>query len=75
MNPLSVDERLQMLAHACRSIENAIDLLDTAEAPGHIAANLDLALNQLEGALKELGRSHARRFDARGEDCGTEPVA
>ena len=73
MSPTSAGERLKMLAEACSHIENAMDLLDAADAPGNIAAHLDLALNQLEDALSEVGSAEARRSDT-DEDCGAEPV-
>ena len=73
MSPISAGERLKILAEACSHIENAMDLLDAADAPGNIAAHLDLALNQLEDALGEVRGPEARRSDS-DEDCGAEPV-
>jgi hypothetical protein len=60
-----------MLAGALAHLQLAIELLDRAAAPGHIAANVDLAMNQL---LDELGGpSGAARsiFSPGDEGCGT----
>lgn len=40
-------DRQSVFAEALKHIECAIELLDGAEAPVHIAAHLDLALHQL----------------------------
>lgn len=40
--------REQMLASALEHLRAALELLDSAEAPAHIGAHVDLALNQLE---------------------------
>jgi hypothetical protein len=40
-----------MLAEASDHLRSAIDLLDRAGAPGHIAAHADLALNELERVI------------------------
>lgn len=42
-----------MMAEAFNYLQKAIELLDAAGAAGHIAANVDLAMNQL---MDELGR-------------------
>lgn len=44
--------RVQMLRDALHHLRSAIALLDAAEAPGHIAANLDLATHQLARELE-----------------------
>ena len=40
-----------MLGEAFNQLQSAVELLDRAGAPGQIAANVDLAINQL---LREL---------------------
>ena len=47
----SAETRQQMLTDAFNHLQSAIDLLDTADAPGHIAAHADLAARQLEELL------------------------
>jgi hypothetical protein len=44
-------ERRLSMAAALNHLQSAIALLDQAEAPGHIAAQLDLARHQLESEL------------------------
>jgi hypothetical protein len=51
--------RQQMLTDAANHLQAAMDLLDGAGAPGHIAAHVDLALHQL-GELLPLSRSESR---------------
>ena len=41
----------RMLGKALAQLRSAIELLDRASAPGHIAAHIDLAVHQLECAL------------------------
>ena len=43
--------RQQMLCDAADYLQSAIDLLDGAAAPGHIAAHVDLGLQQLKDAI------------------------
>jgi len=43
--------RQQMLTDAFTHLQSAIDLLDSADAPGNIAAHADLAARQLEELL------------------------
>jgi hypothetical protein len=43
--------RQTMMQSALQHIQSAIELLDQAEAPGQIAAHLDLALHQLADTL------------------------
>lgn len=52
-----------MLADALEHLRAAILLLDEAEAPAHIAAHVDLAMNQLENLV---GRA-AHTVDARSK--------
>lgn len=40
-----------ILLDAFNKLQSALELLDRAGAPGHIAANVDLALNQVLGEL------------------------
>jgi TPR repeat protein len=47
-------ERQRMLVDAFNHLQSAIELLDQAAAPGNIAAHLDLAMHQLQGALTPL---------------------
>ena len=60
-----------MLGQALTHLQRALELLDRAAAPGHIAANVDLAMNQLLDALG--GPSGAARsiFNPDDESCGT----
>ena len=44
-------EKAKMLNDALRHLQSALDLLDDASAPGHIGANVDLAMHQLESAI------------------------
>jgi len=44
-------ERQRMLVDAFNHLQTAIELLDRSAAPGNIAANLDLALHQLQAEL------------------------
>lgn len=41
----------QMMAKALDQLQSAIELLDRADAPGQIAAHVDLAINRLERLL------------------------
>jgi hypothetical protein len=43
----------QMLADALDHLQAAIELLDRAEAPGQIAAQIDLAFHQLDRILAQ----------------------
>lgn len=42
---------IELLAEAAEHLRSAIELLDRTSAPGHIAANVDLARNQLEDLI------------------------
>lgn len=44
--------REKLYLDALQLIRSSIRLLDQANAPGHIAAHLDLALHQLEDAIE-----------------------
>ena len=46
------DKAGQLLSLALKQLQIAIDLLDLADAPGHIAAHVDLATNQLAAAIE-----------------------
>lgn len=59
------------LAQALQYLQSATELLDQAEAPGHIAANVDLAINQLWQHLALAGESRFNRLPAEDEGCGT----
>jgi hypothetical protein len=54
MNDNEVTPREQMLVEALIHLQQAITVLDTASAPGHIAAHVDLAINQLENELRAI---------------------
>jgi len=51
MSGALVERRLQSLRDALNFLRSAVDLLDSAEAPAHIAAHVDLAMCQLEDAI------------------------
>jgi len=69
MTDVSVSNQ-QMLIDASSHLSSAIDLLDRATAPGHIAAHADLALNQLKELISEAyhGLGTRRRHDDQGCD-------
>ena len=60
-----------MLVEALGHIGSTIELLDRSGAPGHIAANLDLAMNQLSKELSSAAGMKFSRFCADDEGCGT----
>lgn len=41
-----------MLRQALEEMESALDTLDRAKAPAHIGAHLDLAISELEKAIR-----------------------
>ncbi len=43
--------RAQLYAEALQLLLSAIDMLDRASAPGHIAAHVDLAVHQLQDVI------------------------
>jgi hypothetical protein len=45
-------ERLGLYLKAMEHFQAAIDLLDRANAPGHIAAHLDLAMHKLQDVIE-----------------------
>ena len=47
----SRQERQQFLAEAEGHLRSALDLLDSAAAPAHIGAHVDLAIHQLQTEL------------------------
>ena len=66
----STDEiRQQLLLDALHHLEAAIDLLDRADAPGQIAAGVDLAVHQL-GRIVGNGSRMAGPMDVRDEGFG-----
>ena len=61
--------RQQALIEALSHLQSAIELLDQASAPGHIAAHVDLAVNELEHALANA--SGLNRLESDRERYGT----
>ncbi len=56
--------REKLYLDALQLIQSSIRLLDRANAPGHIAAHLDLALHQLEDAIEqECGEARLVQID------------
>lgn len=49
---VSADKAGQLLSLALKQLQIAIDLLDLADAPAHIAAHVDLATHQLVAAIE-----------------------
>jgi hypothetical protein len=43
--------RQRLLSEALQQLRSAIELLDEANAPAHIAAHVDLAAHQIEGVI------------------------
>jgi hypothetical protein len=43
--------RAQLYTDALQRLESAVDILDRANAPGHIAAHIDLAMHQLKSVI------------------------
>jgi hypothetical protein len=58
-----------MLLDAADHLQSAIDLLDAAAAPGHIAAHADLGLQQ----LKDIIATAPRAMDACPDPIGEAP--
>lgn len=71
MGNSQTDSRHKMMIEALGQLEAAIDLLDRAAAPGHIAAHVDLALHELERAIGTAIGAPLKRSDASDEGCGT----
>ena len=67
------EEQQSLLLRAAKHIKSAIGLLDAAEAPGNIAAHLDLALHQLRDEMPS-GESSSPNGEvmARGEARGSD---
>jgi hypothetical protein len=63
--------REQMLRDAANHLQSAIDLLDGAAAPGHIAAHVDLGLQQLKDVISMAPRAGSHRPDANDRDYRT----
>ncbi len=59
----SVEHRQQLLHDALELLKSALDLLDRGSAPGHIGAQVDHAIHQLQSILSI----------ARGEITRTKP--
>lgn len=56
--------REQLYLDALQQIHSSIHLLDRADAPGHIAAHLDLAMHQLQDLIaREFGGSCSVQID------------
>ncbi len=64
--------RQQMLTDAFTHLQSAIDLLDSADAPGNIAAHADLAARQLEELLP-VENSPGSRGRIRSMERGQQP--
>jgi len=47
----------ELLGQALDQLQLALTLLDEAQAPGQIAAHVDLAIHQLRDAIEARGRS------------------
>ena len=58
------------LVQALKHLQLATELLDGCGAPGQIAANVDLAINQLWGQLAVRGDRRISRLPADDEGCG-----
>jgi hypothetical protein len=43
----------ELMSRAAELLEDALDLLDEAKAPGHIGAHVDLALCQIRDRLEQ----------------------
>lgn len=56
--------RQQMLRDAADYLQSAIDLLDGAAAPGHIAAHVDLGLQQLKDVISRVPAAGSSGPDA-----------
>lgn len=68
----NADPKQKLLAAALMHLRSAMELLDRAAAPGHIAAHVDLAANQLEDALaRTSGTGALRPKSENGKDCET----
>lgn len=66
----SVDRKQKLLSNALVHLKSAIELLDQAAAPGHIAAHVDLAANQLEDTLARTKAAPSfRPMNENGEGC------
>jgi hypothetical protein len=63
-----------MLSEALNHLQSAIELLDRAGAPGHIAAHVDLAARQLEDLLSA-SKGKLRPTQAGREGCGAIPTS
>ncbi len=58
--------RQQMLRDAADYLQSAIDLLDGAAAPGHIAAHVDLGLQQLKDVISKVPAASSSGPDTNG---------
>lgn len=61
--------RLELMKAALDHLRQGITLLDQADAPGQIAAHVDLAIHQLGDAIDLAINSSRRRLDC--PDLGT----
>jgi len=60
-----------ILLEAFNHLQSALELLDRAGAPGHIAANVDLSVNQLLGELAPAESLQLRSLLADPDNLGT----
>lgn len=62
-DPVDIDHRsarAQLYSEALDRLQSAIEMLDRANAPGHIAAHVDLAMHQLQDVIdRESSEGHA----------------
>ena len=63
MTHLGMD-RWHMLAEAAEHLRSALELLDSAAAPGQIGAHVDLAAHQLQGELAQLSADNSNASPA-----------
>src|SRR2546423_15591228 len=59
--------RAQLYSEALQRLQSAIDMLDRANAPGHIAAHVDLAMHQLQDVIDaEATRAREAQLQSKG---------
>lgn len=59
----------ELLANALKHMRTAIEMLDLAAAPGHLAAHVDLAASQLEELLTRKASPALKRVNENGDGC------
>lgn len=66
MRDANFPRREELLSHALEQLRSALEALDSAEAPAHIGAHVDLAMHELylaiaacsaEGRLSQIDRN------------------